>query len=258
MNERLDWLLYMKSKVFFKNEQNLRLCGVLHIPASWNKFGIIICHGFAGDKNKNFIPELASALEEKDFLTLRFDFSGNGESEGLFEDRTWTGYVEDLRCAIDFVKSHSVERVCVVGHSMGAAIAVIAYSAYRNFDCAILLAPPFGLKKGVFTEEDFRGMEDKGYLDFVDHWGNKRRLRKEYFEVRRSYDLLEEAKDLAVPTFIVIGAKDEVVSVEQCIKAYEIIKAAKKLEVMENEGHAFHNRADKLLKAIVEFLHSLR
>jgi pimeloyl-ACP methyl ester carboxylesterase len=100
-------------------------------------------------------------------------------------------------------------------------------------------------------------MEEKGYLDFVDHWGNKRRLRKEYFEVRKSYDLLEEVKSLAVPTLIVIGAKDEVVSVEECIEAYETIKAAKKFEVIENEGHAFHNRADKLVKAIVEFLHSL-
>jgi alpha/beta superfamily hydrolase len=248
----------MKSQVFFRNEQNLKLSGILHIPAYWNKFGIIISHGFAGDKNKNFIPELALGLEEKGFLTLGFDFSGNGESEGLFENTTWRGYAQDLRCAIDFVKNRGVQQVCVIGHSMGAAIALIAYCDYRNFDCAILLAPPFGLKKGVFTEDDFRGMEEKGYLDFVDHWGSKRRLRKEYFEVRKSYDLLEEAKGLAVPTLIVIGAKDDVVSVEQCIKGYETIKAVKKLEVIQNEGHAFHNRADKLLQVIVEFLGSLQ
>jgi alpha-beta hydrolase superfamily lysophospholipase len=114
------------------------------------------------------------------------------------------------------MKSQSFERVCVIGHSMGAAIAAIEYSAYRNFDYAVLLAPPFGLKKRAFTDEELRRMEEQGYLEFVDQWGRSRKLKKEYFEVRKNYDLLEEAKNLAVPTMIIIGKKDDVIDVERC------------------------------------------
>jgi hypothetical protein len=37
---------------------------------------------------------------------------------------------------------------------------------------------------------------------------------------------------------------------------YEKIKAQKKLDVLDNEGHVFHNGADRLLKLIIEFLRS--
>jgi alpha/beta superfamily hydrolase len=82
----------MEEKVFFKNKENLKLCGVLHGSASRGDICAIVCHGFAGDKDRSFIPELACGLEGQGFLALRFDFSGNGESEGLFEDRTWAKY----------------------------------------------------------------------------------------------------------------------------------------------------------------------
>ena len=48
---------------------------------------IILCHGFFGNKNQFFIKELSDFFrEEYNFHTFRFDFSGNGESQGKFSE----------------------------------------------------------------------------------------------------------------------------------------------------------------------------
>jgi len=41
----------MEQKIYFKNSENLKLAGILHIPKYKKEIGIIICHGFTGSKD---------------------------------------------------------------------------------------------------------------------------------------------------------------------------------------------------------------
>ena len=244
----------MEQKVYFKNSENLKLAGILHTPKHKKEIGIIICHGFTGSKDKNFIPELARNLERNNFLVLRFDFSGNGESEGKFEERTYSKYVEDLKSAIDWFRKQ-IKKICIIGHSMGGSIALIEYSKYRNYDKITLLAPAIKIIKKRFTKVDFQKLEKQGYIDFIDSWGEKRRLTKQYFEDRESYNQIELGKNLDIPTLIIVGDKDESVSVDKCRELFQIIPSAdKKLKILKNKDHVFHNKSNKILKYILEFL----
>ena len=243
----------MEQKIYVKNSEGLKLVGILHVPKPKRKIGMIICHGFTGNKDRNFIPSLASDLEKNNFLTLRFDFSGNGESEGKFEDRTYTKYVEDLRKVIDWFKKQ-INEICVIGHSMGGSIALIEYSKYRNFDELILLAPGVKIIKKGFTKKDFEKLEEKGYIEFVDSWGEKRKLRKEYFSDRNKYNQLKLAKKVDIPTLIIIGNKDKIVSLQACKELYKVLPKKKELRILENEYHVFHNKSNKISRLILEFL----
>ncbi|MCD6092475.1 MAG: alpha/beta fold hydrolase [Candidatus Aenigmarchaeota archaeon] len=244
----------MEQKIYFKNSENLKLAGILHIPKYKKEIGIIICHGFTGSKDKNFIPELARNLERNNFLVLRFDFSGNGESEGKFEERTYSKYVEDLKSAIDWFREQ-IKKICVIGHSMGGSIALIEYSKYKNYDKIILLAPGIKIIKKSFTKVDFEKLEKQGYIDFIDSWGEKRRLTKQYFEDRESYNQIELGKNLDIPALIIVGDNDESVSVDKCRELFQILPSTdKKLKILKNEDHVFHNKSNKILKYILEFL----
>jgi len=242
----------MERKVWFKNSENLKLVGILHVPKHRKETGIIICHGFTGSKDKNFIPELARSLERNNFLVLRFDFSGNGESEGKFEERTYSKYVEDLNSAVNWLGGRT-KKICVIGHSMGGSVALIEYSMHRNYDKIVLLAPAIATTE--FTKTDAEMLEKRGYIDFIDSWGEKRRITKEYFDDRKSYDETELGKSVDIPTLIIIGDKDEVVSIDKCRELFRIIPSTdKKLEILKNENHVFHNKASGILKHILEFL----
>ena len=65
-------------KVYFHNNKNQKLCGILYESNKDNM--IIICHGVAANKNMNFIPLLSRGLSKNGFSVLRFDFTGNGEA----------------------------------------------------------------------------------------------------------------------------------------------------------------------------------
>jgi len=184
----------MKQKVFFRSSDGLRLAGILHFPKKTRNTGVIICHGYTGSKDTNFIPELGETLEENGFLTLRFDFSGNGESEGRFEERTWSHYVKDLKSAIQFLEGNEdIEDICVIGFSMGAAISIIEYNRYYNFDYLILLAPLLSPTDHGFTLKQFERLENDGYIEFTDSHGRKRRLSRTYFEDMEEHDIMKYA-----------------------------------------------------------------
>jgi len=45
----------------------------------------LLCHGYASSKDGFVYPKMAKALAAKKISSLRFDFTGNGESDGAFE-----------------------------------------------------------------------------------------------------------------------------------------------------------------------------
>jgi len=72
--------------------------GLLHNTGS-NKI-VVLCHGFIATKSDSLILDLASALTKKGISAFRFDFSGNGESEGQFEYGNYRKEADDLFCCI--------------------------------------------------------------------------------------------------------------------------------------------------------------
>ncbi|MFQ5721848.1 MAG: serine aminopeptidase domain-containing protein, partial [Candidatus Aminicenantales bacterium] len=79
----------MKKKLFFKNSQGLKLCGILSNPTSQkDKLIVILCHGFLRSKEGRTYISLEEILNQAGISTFRFDFFGHGQSEGKFEEIT--------------------------------------------------------------------------------------------------------------------------------------------------------------------------
>ena len=113
-------------EVSFKNKSGENLKGYLHIPDSGKyKYGIVLAHCFTCSRHVKIMREMCDFLAS-DFLVLRFDFSGNGESEGKFEDANYTKEIGDFNSAISFLLKQGAKSVGALGHSMGSAISVLA------------------------------------------------------------------------------------------------------------------------------------
>ena len=85
---------------------------------------VVIGHGVTSDKDRPWSEALSSALAERGVPSLRIAFSGNGESEGRFEDATITKEAADLGAVLDALEPTG-PRLHYVGHSMGGAVGLV-------------------------------------------------------------------------------------------------------------------------------------
>ena len=88
----------MVKLIEINNRKNKVLRGVLTLPDNIeNPIVVLNLHGFAGDKSgyKYAHTHLSRVLEANGFGCARFDFYGCGESDGEFEEMTFTGLIED-------------------------------------------------------------------------------------------------------------------------------------------------------------------
>ena len=108
--------------------------------------GFLFLGGFKSGmdgKKGEALAELARATRRR---TLRFDYSGHGQSAGKFTDGTISGWLEQ---AMHMFLAHTRSKVVVVGSSMGGWLALLLArrlrledpSAYRRLAGVVLLAP---------------------------------------------------------------------------------------------------------------------
>ena len=83
----------MTKQVEITNRDGHILRGIVNIPEDGTRFPAIVnVHGFTGNKSgyKSIYTHTARFLAEHGFASVRFDLYGNGESDGEFEDMTFT------------------------------------------------------------------------------------------------------------------------------------------------------------------------
>lgn len=78
------------------------------------------------------------------YVVLRFDFSGCGESSGEHRQITITQQMEEVLKAIDLLEKHpqvDLNKITLLGHSLGGAIAASITASDRRIHQLILLSP---------------------------------------------------------------------------------------------------------------------
>ena len=88
---------------------------------------------------------LADELAKAGFFVVRYDKRGIGQSGGRPEAATIADYAEDARAAVAWLakrKDIDTDRIAIVGHSEGAAVALLAASREKKVKAAVLVAGP--------------------------------------------------------------------------------------------------------------------
>ena len=91
------------------------------------------------------IGQLAGALAEAGFLTVRYDKRGYGQSGGRSESATLSDYADDARAVFMWLRNRrdvDPDRIAVLGHSDGAWVALLTASRERRFAGVVSIAAP--------------------------------------------------------------------------------------------------------------------
>lgn len=236
-------------KVIFKNFRGLSLVG--NLQTSKSKSIIILSHALANDKSeRGKLDAVANKLNESGFSTLAFDFSGCGESDD--DTLTIKKEVEDLKSAINFIKTKGFENIALFGHSTGALVSLYAYNPEIK---TIVLWSPVTNKvkyqwKDKLSKDQLEELSEKGYFTRK----RKNAIRETYHidkqmlidrEIVNQKELL---KNILCPVLIIQGTKDTSIPIEDSENALKLLSKESKLELVENADHDFTEYVNKLVE----------
>src|SRR5689334_5188820 len=113
---------------FFLNRDGQRLFGVLHHGAAAG-LAVVVCAPLFDEKlwSHRVFVNFARYCAARGVSVLRFDYYGDGESEGRFEDASVSTRLRDIQDAIEFCRRETgAARVVLVGLAYGATLALRA------------------------------------------------------------------------------------------------------------------------------------
>ena len=114
------------SQLRFQGPAGNELAGHLELPVGEPKAVALFAHCFTCGKDLKATTRISRALARRGIATLRFDFTGLGESGGDHAATTFAANVEDLVAAADFLSRELMAPALLVGHSLGGAAVLAA------------------------------------------------------------------------------------------------------------------------------------
>lgn len=239
------------------NHQGEKLDYAFHgDPKNLNSI-ILIGHGVTGDKDRPWTLALANALAAKGFNSLRFSFSGNGQSQGKFQQSTITKEVADLGAVIDAVQAAGFLNIGYAGHSMGGAVGVKRAATDTRLKFLISLSGMVHTAK--FTRLEFGDQTpDEGFM-----WDEKScPLSSAYVNDLTSIDsVLSLGSQIQVPWLLVHGSEDDVVPIEESREIHSQASASNansELVELSGSNHVFADEAQAaMINAVIAWMEKL-
>lgn len=230
--------------VTFPGGAGAALSGALDLPVGRPVAYALFAHCFSCSKDIRAAREIARSLRSKGFAVLRFDFTGLGASEGAFPDTNFSSNVDDLVAAADFLRRAQEAPSILIGHSLGAAAAIVAARRIPEIKgVAIINAPAeaahvathFGDKRDTIVREG----EAKVPLA-----GRPLTIRKQFLDDLENADVVGAAAALARPLLILHAPRDEVVGVENASRLFLAAKHPKSFVSLDDADHLLADPAD--------------
>ncbi|RUS15872.1 protein-tyrosine phosphatase-like protein [Endogone sp. FLAS-F59071] len=248
----------MESTISIRNTQGQIIVGILHkvpltaqVSVGKPKIGLI-CHGIFGHKNYLYQPLLAKSLP---FDTFRFDFRGNGDSDGQMKYADFDENVDDLVTVVKYLEKE-YEIYTIIGHSRGA-IVMFRYAAThgRSIPHIVNISARFYMIN-VKSRHDERILETQGYYDWKARANGKDvslKISKEDLELFANWDnYFVKELPLTMSVLTCHGLEDKIVPVRDAA-AYANIIPIHTLQLFPGADHNYQGHYEELVSVVSRY-----
>ena len=276
---------------------NGKLSVVLQLPRGFEPDSdrcnlVILMHGVMSNKNIVPIPRIAGKLVKAGYAVLRFDFNGQGKSEGDVLSCTVPSEIDDAMAVYEYACTLPfVDKIVLAGHSQGGAVAgmlagrlsseaggaegrgaevdgvvgggavtggavaggaEVGGTVRRAPDALVLLAPG-GAIKDFALEGSFLGV----HCDPVNPPDYVQvywyKFSKEYILTAQKLQIYEESAPYLGPVLVLHGTADKVIPLKYSA-LYNVIYPSCEYVEIPGERHLLTNHPREVDSAIISFL----
>ncbi len=233
-------------KVVFKNHSGIELSGRLDFSdVDTGKFALF-AHCFTCNKTLNAVRNITKELVKNGFSVLQFDFTGLGDSDGVFEDTTFSGNVDDIIAAASFLEKEYKSPSLLIGHSLGGSAVVFAASKITSVKAFTTIGSPSTPSHvSHLFRSSLEEIKSSGEA-LVNIGGRDFKIKKEFVEDIERVSLLNTLKEMRKSFLIMHSPQDTTVGVESAAAMYSVAHHPKSFISLDNADHLLHNKEDSV------------
>ncbi|MBW2072094.1 MAG: alpha/beta hydrolase [Deltaproteobacteria bacterium] len=251
----------MQQQLSFTNHQGEQLAATLHTPDPTTDYGAILGHCFTCSRHTQVLRQISEGLCTRGFFVLRFDFSGNGQSEGNFADSTYSKQISEMKSAASFLQDRGVSWLGLVGHSMGAMVALLAAAQMDSVQAVCSLAARSRIMgpADLFDAGNLQELQQTGAVSFLSR-GRQLQLTEQFFADAARYDLNAIMPSLRQYVLLVHGDQDEIIPAAEAHRLQQLRPHKTELAIIERGDHMFSQdeQRQQAAELVVGWFHKLR
>ena len=232
-------------KVKFLNKKGLTLAGYLDLPDSGKPEAYaVFAHCFTCSKDLKAIANIDFSLAKEGIASLRFDFTGIGESEGDFPDSNYSDYLDDLISSAGFLSSHYGAPKILIGHSLGGCVAIESAKEIQSVKAIVTIGTPAEPSKlSAKLKRTKEKAEAEGIAE-VEIGGIKYKFKKQFFDEIEKHRIEPYVKNLRKPLLIMHSPVDNYTPIEDAGILFGWAQFPKSFVSLDNTDHLMLNKTD--------------
>ena len=217
---------------------------------------LLFLPGYASDMDGSKAIALDAFAAERGLAMLRFDYSGNGASEGRFEDGTLASWTDDAVEALDRLTDG---QIVVVGSSMGGWIGL--HLALRRPEwvtalVGIAAAPDF--TDWGYSHDDKATLHSDGRLEQVNAYGPELQLTTlDFWQSGQAMRLLDGDIAIECPVRLIHGDRDQDVPLNIAHRLKDALRSDDvQVTIIKGGGHRLSepHEIDAILRTVAALL----
>lgn len=231
--------------VNFTNAEGHELSGRLELPATGRpKAYALFAHCFTCGKQIKAAVHISRRLASHGIATLRFDFTGIGESEGEFAHTTFSSNIADIVAAADFMRLRWQPPRLVIGHSLGGAAVL---QAARDIPEAVAVCTIAAPAQAGHVRKLIAGAENE-----IEQTGEATvridqrefRIKKEFLDDLDEHNVKQKLDELDKALLICHSPTDDTVSIDNAAELFQHARHPKSYVSLDGADHLLSKRED--------------
>ncbi|MEN3791924.1 alpha/beta fold hydrolase [Fulvimarina sp. MAC3] len=230
--------------VVFAGSNGNRISARLEVPDTDPVAYALFCPCFTCGKDFLASVKVSRALAEAGIATLRFDFAGIGQSEGDFEQTSFSTNLEDTIAAAAFLRERYAAPKLVVGHSLGGSVAIAAGSEIAECTSVATIAAPYDAWHVIHNFEEALDAIRKDGRAEVELGGRTFTIARKFVDDLKDQPQPERIDALDAALLVLHSPTDDVVGIENARMIHERARHSKSFVSLEGATHFLTEGAD--------------
>ena len=231
-------------RITFPGPKGTDLSARLDLPEGPHLTTALFAHCFTCGKDGHAARRIAGRLAAMGIAVLRFDFTGLGQSEGAFEETSFSSNVDDLIAACSYLSGRNMAPALLIGHSLGGTAVLKAAARLPEVRAVATLGAPFDPAHVTHSfAEALPEISAKGQAE-VNLGGRPFTVSQEFVEDVQGASLAPDIAKLKAALLVMHAPRDEIVSIDNAGQIFLAAKHPKSFVTLDDADHLITRAGD--------------